>query len=97
MEIDDLKERQRNVNLEGVKVTELSPVKEFSRMGEPGRVCNATIEDDSGSVALTLWNDEIDEVEEGDILNIKNGYVKMWRGNMQVNTGRKGSFEVVDD
>ncbi len=96
MEINDLEANQQNVNLKEVKVTDKSPVREFTKMGKPGRVCNATIEDDSGTVSLTLWNEEIDKVEEGDVLNIQNAYVKEWRGNLQVNTGREGSFEKVE-
>lgn len=94
--IDDLTANQRQVQLEKVEVTEKSPVREFRKFGEPGRVCNATIKDDSGTVSLTLWNEEIDRVEEGDTLKIENAYVKEWRGNLQVNTGRNGSFEVLN-
>ncbi len=95
MKIADLKPNQREVNLEEVKVVELSPVRTFSRFGEPGRVCNALIKDDTGEVSFTLWDSDVDKVKEGDTLRINNAYVKEWQGRLQVNTGRRGSFEVL--
>lgn len=94
LNISDLKANQREITLKKVKVVELSPVREFQRMGEPGRVCNATIKDKSGSTSLTLWNDEIDKVKEGDHLDIEKAAVKEWQGYLQVNIGRTGRFKV---
>ncbi|MFC1648605.1 OB-fold nucleic acid binding domain-containing protein [Nanoarchaeota archaeon] len=92
MNISELKPNQRNVSLEEVEVTEISPVKEFRKFGTPGRVCNATIKDDSGSVSLTLWNEEIDTIKEGAKLEIKDAFVKEWQGALQLTTGRNGSI-----
>lgn len=95
--IEELEANLRNIDLSEVEVLELSPVREFRKFGKPGRVCNAVIKDDSGEVSLTLWNEEIDQVEEGDTLSIQDAYVKEWQGNLQVNTGRNGSFEVLEE
>jgi replication factor A1 len=59
------------------------------------RVVDVLVGDETGCVYLNLWDDNIDKVKEGDILNIKNGYVNLFRGNMRLNIGRYGSFEVV--
>ena len=95
MNISQLKAQQKSVKLDKVRVVELSPVKEFQRMGEPGKVCNALIKDDTGRASLTLWNDEIEAVKEGDNLEIEDAMVKSWQGYLQVNLGRTGKFKVL--
>jgi len=59
------------------------------------RVCNATGEDDTGSVTVTLWNAEIEKVNSGDTIKITKGWSQMYNGSMQVSAGRLGKLEVV--
>lgn len=91
MKISELKPKQGNVELQA-EVTDMGEVREFQKFGNPGRVVNATIKDDSGSVALTLWNEQIDAVKVGDKIELKDGFVNEWQGEMQVTTGRKGTL-----
>ncbi|MFW6109425.1 MAG: hypothetical protein ACOC6N_03145 [archaeon] len=60
-------------------------------------VCEALVADDTGSILLTLWDEAIDEVEEGMVLQLNNAYVNVFRGSMRLNLGKYGSFEVLDD
>lgn len=60
------------------------------------RVAEALVGDETGSIYLTLWDDIIDEVEEGQILNIKDAYINLFRGSMRLNLGRFGSYELVE-
>ncbi len=59
------------------------------------RVVDALVGDETGCIYLNLWDANIDKAKEGDVLSIKNGYVNLFRGNMRLNIGRYGSFEVV--
>jgi replication factor A1 len=59
------------------------------------RVADALVGDETGCIYLNLWDDNIEKVKEGDTLNIKNGYINLFRGNMRLNIGRYGSFEIV--
>lgn len=59
------------------------------------RVVDALVGDETGSVYLNLWDDNIDKIKEGDVVKVKNGYVNLFRGSMRLNIGRYGSFEVV--
>ena len=61
------------------------------------RVVDALVGDETGCIYLNLWDNNIDKVNEGDTLNIKNGYVNLFRGYMRLNIGRYGSFEVVTE
>ncbi|MBW3023232.1 DNA-binding protein [Candidatus Woesearchaeota archaeon] len=60
------------------------------------RVCNAKGEDDTGEVTITLWNDDIDKVKEGDTIKITKGWSQIYNGTMQVSAGRMGKLEVVE-
>ena len=95
MEIIDLKPRQGRVELVA-KVIDKGEIREFNKFGKQGRVCNAKIKDDSGEIALTLWNDDIDKINIGDRIKIENGYVNEWQGEMQLTTGKFGKLEVLE-
>ena len=43
-------------------------------------------------MTLTLWNDEIDAVNEGDKISIVDGWVSEWQGNKQISAGRNGKI-----
>lgn len=61
------------------------------------RVCDALVGDETGCVYLTLWDDNIEKVNEGDTISVKNGYVNLFRGNMRLNVGRYGTLEVAEE
>ncbi len=96
MQIKDLKPRMGDVDIV-VDVTEISDAKEFSKFGKPGRVATASARDETGSIKLSLWNEQIDQVSVGDKVHIKNGYVNEWQGEMQLTSGRLGSIEIVGE
>ena len=94
MAISDLKARQGNVVLLAV-VVEKGDVRTFEKFGKPGRVCNAKVKDDSGEVTLTLWNEDIDNVNVGDKIKITNGWVSEYQGELQLSTGKFGKLEII--
>ncbi|MEK6904625.1 MAG: SOSS complex subunit B family protein [Nanoarchaeota archaeon] len=95
MKINELKARMGKIDVEG-EVTEKGEVREFNKNGNSGRVCNAKLQDDSGSIQLTLWNDEIDKVNVGSKVKITNGYVSEFQGEMQLTAGRFGKLEILN-
>ena len=78
-----------------VDVLKKGEVREFQKFGKPGRVCTVGIKDESGQCNLSLWNDEIDTVNEGDKLKITDGYTNEWQGQVQVSAGRNGKIEII--
>ena len=96
MEIKDLQPRQGNVEVVAT-IKSIEEPREFEKFGNPGKVANATIEDESGSMKLTLWNDQIGQVKVGDKIHITNGYVNEWQGESQLTTGKFGKLEVVGE
>ncbi len=95
MNIKDLHARQGDVDVVA-EVIDKSQPREFDKFGKKGRVCNAKIKDETGSVTLTLWNDEIDSVNVGDKIKITKGYVGEWQGELQLSAGKFGKIEVVE-
>ena len=86
----------RRVDVEA-KVTQKSETREvLSRYSnETYRVADAIIKDDTGTIKLTLWNEQIDEVNVDDRVKIENGYIRSFRGEIQLNVGRYGKLSVV--
>jgi len=85
----------RSVNVQG-RVNSISPVRNVvTRSGQPSRVATAELADESGSVKLTLWNENIEAVAVGDSVQIENGYVTSFRGELQLNVGRYGRISPV--
>jgi len=79
-----------------VKVVSKSEVRNVTGREGPHRVADALVGDETGCLYLTLWDDNIDQVDEEDTLSITNGYVSLFRGSMRLNLGRYGSFEVLE-
>lgn len=95
MNVKDLKARQGSVDIV-LSIVEKEEPRTFSKFGKDGSVCNATGKDDLGDkVKLTLWNEQIDQVNSGDKVHITDGWVGEWQGDLQLSTGRNGKIEVV--
>ena len=95
--VNELTPASRAVNVLA-KVVSKSEIRNIAagRDGAPHRVCDALIGDETGCVYLTLWDNNIDKVNEGETINVKNGYVSLFRGNMRLNVGRYGTLEVAE-
>ncbi len=95
MEIKDLQARMGNVDVI-VTIIDKGPVREFEKFGKKGRVCTALAQDETSTINLTLWNDDIDKVEAGYKIQIKNGYVGEYQGELQLSTGKFGEIIVLE-
>ncbi len=94
MNINELKPGTEKVDLE-VEIVAIEPPREINKMGRQLRVANVTIKDDSGTITLTLWNQEIDKVKEGDRIKIENGYVGEFQNKAQLTLGKFGKMTVL--
>ncbi len=95
MKINELKPRMGNVMLEAT-VDAVEEPRTMNKYGRTLRLANATISDDSGSIQLTLWNDQIDQVKAGSKIKIENGYVNEWQGKIQLTLGKFGKMAVME-
>jgi replication factor A1 len=79
------------------KVIQKSDTREVSsRYGnETYRVADTIIKDDTGTIKLTLWNEQINQVNIDDTVKIENGYIRSFRGEIQLNIGRYGKLTIL--
>jgi len=96
MTIKELRAGQGNVNAQGT-ITEVGEIRTFNKFGKELKVANAILKDDSGTIKLTLWNDESDKYKEGDEIKIENGYVNEFQGEPQLTAGKFGKIELVGE
>jgi len=92
MKISELKVGE-NADIEA-EVISIDEPRTFVKFGRPLRVATATLKDKSGSVKLSLWNEDIDRINVGDKIILTNGFVKEFQNEKQVTTGKMGKLEV---
>ena len=92
MKVRDLKPTTKQVSLVA-KVVNIGERKTIdSKFGPARQLAEAVIGDDTGTVILSLWEAQIDQVKDGDVLQVNNGYVSIVRGHIRLNVGKYGSF-----
>ncbi len=85
----------RRVTVEAKVVEKGEPRQVRSRYkDETYMVADAVIADETGSIKLTLWNEQIDQVNVDNTVKIENGYVTSFKGEIQLNVGRYGTLTV---
>ncbi len=85
----------KRVDVEGKIVEKGDPREVKSRFkDESYRIVDAVLADETGSIKLTLWNEQIEQVNVGDNIKIENGYVTSFKGEAQLNVGKFGKLTV---
>lgn len=95
MKINELRLGMNNINLTAKVIGVSEPREVMTRMGYRTKVATATVEDDTGKIDLTLWGKQVDEIIEGNTVEITSGYITEFRGSMQLNVPRKGEVKIV--
>ncbi len=94
VKIGSLTPRSRGVNLVAKIVEKPEPRVVSSQYDQSEhRLTEALIADETGAITLVLWDDNIDLVNEGDSIKVVNGFIKLFRGKMQLNLGKFGKIE----
>jgi replication factor A1 len=75
-------------------ITAISEPRDVTTSRGPSRVADATLKDDTGTITLTLWGDDIKKYTAGQKIKITDGWVKDFRGKLQVSMGRSGTITV---
>lgn len=96
--VGELTPQSRAVNVTA-KVVSKSEIREIpmGKDGSPHKVCDALVGDETGSIYLTLWDDNIEKVNENDTVRLENGYVTLFKGNMRLNIGKYGKLEMAKE
>jgi replication factor A1 len=96
--VENLRPGLKSVNVK-FKCESINEEREIAsrQTGDTNRVTEATVGDNSASILLTLWNDDIDKVKVGSVYKLNNGYTNIFKGSLRLNVGKYGSIEEVED
>ena len=96
MEIKDLQNGMKRIEVEA-QVVDKSPTRQVQSKfkDEVFNVADAIVQDDTGTIKLTLWNEQIDQINIGDKIKIENGYVTSFKSEIQLNIGKYGKFTIL--
>ena len=95
LNIADLRNGMKRVSVEATVIEKGTPRQVMSRFkDETYTVADARVADESGSIKLTLWNEQIAQVNVNDRIKIENGYVTSFKGEVQLNVGKYGKLTV---
>ena len=74
------KQKMKNIEVVGQVTSKIIRRSVFPELAK------ATLEDETGSITLNLWRNQVDQVKVGDLVRVKQAYLK-WRGRrMELNT-----------
>jgi replication factor A1 len=94
--IKDLRSGMTRICLKA-KVLEITkPNQVYTRYGNYASVANALIADETGTIRLCLWNEQIHCVSAGDTIQIENARATTFKGQRQLNIGRNGLLSSID-
>ena len=82
------------------KVIEKSEIREVSSRNdesETHRISDITVADESGSILVSAWDDDIELLEEGKFFKIENGYVNIYRDSLRLARGKFGNFVPIEE
>ncbi|MGI0055187.1 MAG: OB-fold nucleic acid binding domain-containing protein [Thermoplasmata archaeon] len=76
-------------------IKSISEPREVTTSRGTSKVADATLEDATGTTTLTLWGDDISKYPVGSKIELTDGWVKDFKGKLQVSLGRSGSIKVL--
>ena len=95
--IRDLRSGMTQIRLKA-KVLEIpKPNQVYTHYGNCASVANALIADETGTINLCLWNEQIRCISPGDTIQIENASARTFKGQRQLHIGRKGLLTIVDE
>ncbi len=95
--VRDLTPNSKQVNVLAKVVTIGEPKEVMGKFGDPRKVCEAVVGDDTATIILSLWNEQIGAIQKDEVILVDNGYVSLVRGHMRLNVGRYGNLSKSTD
>jgi replication factor A1 len=91
MKLKDLRPGMEHVDIQ-VRLVGLEEPREVeTNYGVTHVLVDGQVEDDSGKVELTVWNEkteQLNRVKLGDIVELKDCFITSFKGNLSINVGR---------
>jgi replication factor A1 len=90
--VRDLTPNSKQVNVLAKVQSVGEPKEVMGKFGDPRKVCEAVVGDDTAVITLSLWNEQIGTIAKDEVILVDNGYVSLVRGHMRLNVGRYGNL-----
>ncbi len=84
----------QNATIEAT-ITAISAVRDVTTSRGASQVADATLQDETGTITLTLWGEDTKRYTVGQKLKITDGWVRDFRGKLQISQGRSGKITVL--
>jgi replication factor A1 len=95
MKIGELKSGMRNVSVTGKVDSVGEPRTVNLKAGGTNTVADARISDETGSIKLSLWGDDINKIQPSDTVSIEKGDINTFKGEDSINIGKFGTLKKV--
>ncbi len=95
--VRDLTPNSKQVNVLAKVLSVGEPKEVMGKFGDPRKVCEAVVGDDTAVITLSLWNEQIGTIAKDETILVDNGYVSLVRGHMRLNVGRYGNLSKSTD
>ena len=97
MTVEEAKNKRSDISLEG-KIEEKGEARTVNTKYGETQVCDSYLVDESGRIKLSLWEEDIEKVKNGDTVSIQGAYTTTFRNEVQLNVPKKnGKLEVVSN
>ncbi len=92
--ISDINEGMQHIDISGRIMRIFDAITFQRKTGIEGRVQNIVIADKTGSIRIVFWDDQIDKIKQfkrGDVVTIRNGYLRKGLNNQfEISLGKEG-------
>jgi replication factor A1 len=95
--IDDLRVGMKKVNVTAQVMEVAEPSKVHTQFRDNAVVSNAVVEDETGRILLCLWDQQVNTVQVGDFIEVRNAHVAMFKGERQLRLGKNGVINILEE
>jgi replication factor A1 len=96
LKIENLRPSMRKVNVVANVLETSEPSRVHTQFRDDAIVSNAVVGDETGRVLLCLWDEQVNSVQVGDHIEVKNAHVALFKGEKQLRLGKKGTITVLE-
>jgi len=92
MKISEIKRGMSGISVTA-KVIDISESRDVQTKYGKRSVADATLEDESGQIGMSLWENQINSVAVGDTVTVSGAYVTEFREKLQLSIPKTGKIE----
>jgi len=95
VKIYEIQSGMRNIEVTG-QIVGVSPRKRVQTRFGFADVATATLKDETGSIHINLWRDQIDFAGEGKTVRVINAFVRTYGNRLELNIGKDGQIIAIE-